>query len=131
MLLMDKEYKPNILWITADHLQGMQFSFKNECILPNIKKLISEGMHFTRTYTPAPVCCPARAMWVTGSYPWLNGMFTQNHSVPSITRDMYPDTESYAENLRKAGYQTGFNGKWHASRLRSPLDFGYDEMGHY
>ena len=123
--------KPNILWITTDHFQGAMLEPNGECILPNIRKLMSEGMCFNRTYTPAPVCCPVRATWVTGSYPWGNGMFTQNHSTPSITRDMYEIVESYAENLRKAGYKTGFNGKWHASMFRSPLDFGYDEMGYY
>ncbi|MCL2833541.1 MAG: sulfatase-like hydrolase/transferase [Treponema sp.] len=128
---MEKKKRPNILWITTDHLQGVFLYPDSECILPNLKKLISEGMHFPRTYTPMPVCCPVRAMWVTGSYPWLNGMFTQNHSDPSITRDMYPNVESYAKNLCEAGYKVGFNGKWHASRLRSPLDFGYEEMGHF
>lgn len=118
----------NILWITADHQQWQTIAGRSACKTPNLQRLVDEGMLFERAYTPAPVCCPVRAMWATGAWPWHNGVYTQVHSSPSLTRDMKPDAVSYAHQLRDAGFRTGFVGKWHASHFRSPLEFGYDEL---
>ena len=34
----------------------------------------------------------------------------------------------YSQRLRDAGYRLGYVGKWHASYLRTPLDFGFHEV---
>jgi arylsulfatase A-like enzyme len=39
---------------------------------------------------------------------------------------MAEDAVTYSQRLKEAGYRTGYVGKWHASRERGPLDFGYD-----
>jgi arylsulfatase A-like enzyme len=120
----------NVLWITTDHQQWQTIAGRSACQTPNIQRLINGGMLFNRSYTPMPVCCPVRAMWMSGAFPWHNGVFTQVDTAPSISRDMYPDVVTYAQRLREAGYRTGFLGKWHASHMRSPLDFGFDELSH-
>ena len=81
----------NILWITTDHQQWRTIAGRSACRTPNINRLVDEGMLFNRAYTPMPVCCPVRAMWMSGAFPWHNGVHTQVHSAPSLTRDMYPD----------------------------------------
>ena len=86
-------------------------------------------MLFNRSYTPCPLCCPARAMMLSGAYHWHNGVFNQVHSSPSVRRDMYPDVVTYSMRLKERGYRTGYVGKWHASFTRTPYDFAYDEMG--
>ncbi|MGH9470827.1 MAG: sulfatase/phosphatase domain-containing protein, partial [Terriglobia bacterium] len=63
-----------------------------------------------------------------GAYHWHNGVFNQVHSSPSVHRDMFPGVITYSQRLREAGYRQGYVGKWHASFLRMPLDFGYDEI---
>jgi len=118
----------NILWITTDHQQWQTIGGRSLCQTPNLQRLIDTGMLFNRSYTPMPVCCPVRAMWMSGAYPWHNGVFTQVHSAPSITRDMWPDVVTYSDQLKKAGYRLGFVGKWHASYRRTPLDFSFDEL---
>jgi arylsulfatase A-like enzyme len=118
----------NILWITTDHQQWRTVAGRSVCRTPNINRLIEEGMGFNRAYAPAPVCCPVRAMWMSGAYPWHNGVHTQVHSAPSITRDMFPDVVTYSQRLDDAGYRLGFVGKWHASHRRTPLDFGFHEV---
>jgi len=118
----------NILWITTDHQRWDTIAGRSECRTPNIQRLIDTGMIFDRAYAPMPVCCPVRAMWASGAYPWHNGVHTQVHSAPSLTRDMYADTMTYSQRLHEAGYRQGFVGKWHASFLRHPLDFGFDEL---
>jgi hypothetical protein len=47
-----------------------------------------EGLLFERSYTPSAVCCPARAMLLSGAYHWHNGVYNQVHSPPSRHRDM-------------------------------------------
>src|SRR3954471_8673179 len=38
--------------------------------MPNVQQLIAdEGTTFERTYSPDPICCPARATILTGDYP--------------------------------------------------------------
>ena len=118
----------NILWITTDQQQWQTIADRSACRMPNVQRLVDGGMLFNRAYTPMPVCCPVRAMWLSGAYPWHNGVHTQVHSPPSLTLDLYPDAVSYAQRLREAGYQQGFVGKWHASHLRTPLGFGFDDI---
>jgi arylsulfatase A-like enzyme len=118
----------NILWITADHQRWDTIAGRSPCRMPNVQRLVDTGTLFERAYSPMPVCCPVRAMWASGAYPWHNGVHTQVHSAPSLTRDMYPDVVTYSQRLHDAGWRLGFVGKWHASYERSPLDFGFDEV---
>ncbi len=118
----------NILWITTDHQQWRTIAGRSACRTPHIQRLVDSGITFNRAYTPMPVCCPVRAMWISGAYPWHNGVHTQVHSAPSLTRDMHPDVVTYSQRLREAGYRQGFVGKWHASYRRTPLDFGFNEI---
>ena len=37
-----------------------------------------EGVMFKRTYANVPVCCPARAILLTGTYPHVNGMMAND-----------------------------------------------------
>ncbi len=120
---------PNILHIMPDQHTWGTIAGRSECRTPNINKLAEEGILFNRSYTPCSVCCPARAMLITGSYQWHNGVFNQVHSAPSVSRDMYHDVVTYSQRIKEAGYQLGYVGKWHASHKRTPLDFGFDEIG--
>ena len=121
--------KPNILHIMPDQQIWASIANRSECRTPNINRLAREGMLFNRSYTPCPLCCPARAMILSGAYHWHNGVYNQVHSAPSVRRDMYKDVVTYSMRMKEAGYRMGYVGKWHASYLRTPYDFGYDEMG--
>jgi len=120
---------PNILLITMDGQLWETIADRSLCRTPNINRLARQGMLFNRSYTTNPLCCPARAMLLTGAFPWHNGVYNQVHSAPSLSRDMFPDVVTYSMKAKQAGYRTGYVGKWHASYKRTPLDFGYDEIG--
>lgn len=120
---------PNILQITMDGQQWETIANRSVCSTPNINRLVDEGMLFNRAYTTSPLCCPARAAILTGAYGWHNGVLNQVHSVPSVRRDMFENTVTYSMLAKKAGYNTGYVGKWHASWKRLPTEFGYDEFG--
>lgn len=121
--------RPNILHIMTDQQQWATIAGRSLCNTPNLNKLAAQGMLFERSYTPSAVCCPARAMILSGAYHWHNGIFNQIHSSPSVHRDMYPDVVLYSQRLREVGYQLGYTGKWHASWDRCPADFGYEMAG--
>src|ERR1700716_134569 len=120
--------RPNILHVMSDQQQWATIAGRSECRTPNLNRLAKAGLLFERSYTPSAVCCPARAMILSGGYHWHNGVYNQIHSSPSVHRDMFPDVVLYSQRLRDAGYQLGYVGKWHASWDRSPLDFGYQEI---
>jgi arylsulfatase A-like enzyme len=121
--------RPNILHIMTDQQQWATIADRSGCHTPNLNRLAAQGMLFERSYTPSAVCCPARAMILSGAYHWHNGVFNQIHSAPSVHRDMFPDVVLYSQRLREAGYQLGYTGKWHASWTRCPADFGYEMAG--
>jgi len=120
---------PNILHIMTDQQQWATIAGRSLCHTPNINSLVNGGMCFERSYTPSAVCCPARAMILSGAYHWHNGVFNQIHSSPSVHRDMYPQVVLYSQRLRDQGYQLGYTGKWHASWDRCAADFGYEMAG--
>jgi arylsulfatase A-like enzyme len=119
---------PNILHIMTDQQQWATLAGRSLCQTPHLNKLAQSGMLFERSYTPSAVCCPARAMILSGAYHWHNGVYNQIHSPPSVHRDMNPDVVLYSNRLRDAGYRLGYVGKWHASWVRTPLDFGFHEV---
>ena len=119
---------PNILHIMSDQQQWATIAGRSECRTPNLNRLAQAGMLFERSYTPSAVCCPARAMLLSGAYHWHNGVYNQIHSAPSVHRDLNADVVLYPQRLRDAGYRLGYVGKWHASWVRGPLQFGFHEV---
>ncbi len=120
--------RPNILHIQSDQQQWATVAGRSECRTPNLNRLASQGMLFERSYTPSAVCCPSRAMTLSGAYHWHNGVYNQIHSAPSVKRDLDADVVLYSQRLRDAGYRLGYVGKWHCSWVRTPADFGYHEL---
>jgi len=120
--------RPNILHIMTDQQQWATIAGRSPCRTPNLDRVAREGILFERSYTPSAVCCPAQAMILSGAYHWHNGVYNQVHSPPSVHRDLNADVVLYSQRLRDAGYRLGYVGKWHASYVRTPLDFGFHEM---
>ncbi|MEP6593273.1 MAG: sulfatase [Acidobacteriota bacterium] len=110
--------RPNILLILPDQLRAQSLGFmgNRDVRTPNIDRLASQGMVFRQTIANTPVCCPARAVLLTGRYAHRNGM------VANDLRLREGET-TLAELLKAAGYHTGFIGKWH-------LDGGPREPGY-
>ena len=61
--------RPNILWIVADDISP-NLSCYGETLIrtPHIDRLAAEGTRFSRAFTTAPVCSPARSGFITGMY---------------------------------------------------------------
>ena len=74
--------RPNILHIMTDQQQWATIAGRSGCRTPNYRPAGTRGLLFERSYTPSAVCCPARAMLLSGAYHWHNGVYNQVHSPP-------------------------------------------------
>ncbi|MEM6257167.1 MAG: sulfatase-like hydrolase/transferase [Planctomycetota bacterium] len=96
---------------------------------PHMDRLAAEGVRFTQAYAHA-VCCPARAMLLTGRYPQRSGVtrWTQGDMKAEFGVNMALDEVTLAEALRDAGYKTALFGKWHlgAAKTHGPTEQGFD-----
>lgn len=103
-----KQKRPNLLFVFADMMRGqdMRCAGNEQMITPNLDRFAQQGTRLTNAISTFPVCCPYRAMLLTGRFPLSNGVITNGPPLPE-------DQLCIAEVLKDAGYQTGYIGKWH------------------
>ncbi|MAR09621.1 MAG: N-acetylgalactosamine 6-sulfate sulfatase (GALNS) [Blastopirellula sp.] len=143
--------KPNVVLILADDLGWSDttlFGTTRFYKTPNIERLATRGMTFTRAYAASPLCSPTRASVLTGLNPARHGITAPTCHLPTVTLKATPritgppdakatvltsvsrlDTRYYtlAEMLQDNGYATGHFGKWHlGAEPYSPLQHGFD-----
>ncbi|MHC4591130.1 MAG: sulfatase family protein [Planctomycetota bacterium] len=105
--------RPNILFINVDQL-SMESLGVHGCPhvrTPNIDRLASRGVTFRESHTADPICCPARASWLTGRMSCEHAVVFNN---TPIVEDM-PDVGRW---LTDRGYETIHTGKWHVPGRR-------------
>lgn len=100
--------KPNIVFILADQLRASALSIYDEKNIntPNIDKLAEQGVVYENSISNCPVCTPYRAMLLTGKYPQTTG------HIINFVNTRY-DEIGWGDIYKKAGYSTGYVGKWH------------------
>jgi arylsulfatase A-like enzyme len=94
--------KPNILFILAG---GWRAQPLDDLRLPNLEALAKQGSQFDRLYTCYPSAAPARAALMTGRFPYAGGVPRDGARLPI-------DQPSIADQLKRAGYRTGYIGEW-------------------
>lgn len=128
---------PNIILIISDDHGWPDYGFMGHPVIrtPNLDRLASESMVYTRGYVPTPVCRPSLATLATGLYPHQHGI-TGNDPPgewPSIARDVesrasmervFARNETVMELLARSGYGSHQSGKWWEG---NPLDHGFTE----
>ena len=128
---------PNVVFILADDLgYGEVGCYGQEKIpTPNIDKLAVEGTRFTRHYSGAPVCAPARCVLMTGKHlgsAEIRGNRQAKFAFPEFKEGQHPisaEALTMAEVFRDAGYATAAMGKWGLGPVGStgdPNDQGFD-----
>ena len=105
--------KPNILFVFADQLRNhtMGYMQQEPVITPNFDRISGQGQYFTNAISNCPICTPFRAMLMTGRYPLTNKMIV--NSMLGLKQELSVDETCIAEVLKRAGYSTGYIGKWH------------------
>jgi len=127
--------KPNIVYILVDDAGYGDFGCYGQKTLltPNVDRLASEGMKFTRHYAGSTVCAPSRCTLMTG-------LHTGHSRVRGNGPGFVPNADLTAARLLKdAGYRTACIGKYGLG-LPLPLDdpqkkgfdyfFGYVDTAH-
>jgi arylsulfatase A-like enzyme len=104
--------KPNIVIVfTDDQGYGDLACYGNEKTkTPRLDKLADEGTRFTSFYAQT-VCGPSRSALLTGRYP-----------IRSKGWGMPASEITFAELIRKSGYQTACIGKWDVSNRKAIID---------
>jgi len=124
---------PNVIFILTDDQGTLDANCFGSTDLhtPSIDKIAANGVRFTQAYAHT-VCCPARAMLMTGRYPqrsnvnsWMQGRMRGPKGL-----NMFGSEVTIAETLQAAGYRTGLFGKWHlgAHTEHGPTEQGFDEF---
>ena len=104
--------RPNIIFILADDAGIGDFSAYG-CkygTTPNIDRLATEGMKFTRAYSGSAVCAPSRNVLMTGQHTG-HALRRANQSKIGLL-SLPPGQMTAARLLHDAGYATGGFGKW-------------------
>ena len=112
---------PNIVIVLADDQTWSDSGVYGnpDVYTPNIDRLASEGMRFTRAFTGTAMCAPSRQQLYTGLYPIRNGAYPNGSWVNEGTR-------SIVHYLQDLGYRTGITGKTHVG---PPDSFPWEILG--
>ena len=99
----------NVLFIAVDdlnhwvgHLDGHPGTRT-----PNIDRLASEGVTFSRAYAAAPLCNPSRVSLLTGVMPARSGVYGNFEEL----REQLPDAVTLPQYFRRHGYSVKGGGK--------------------
>lgn len=123
--------KPNIVLIQADDLVRSDIRY-----MPKVRALFQRGgSTFTNHNAPYPLCGPARAALLTGQLAHNNRVlanFRANDGGHYRLRDLpgrLSERNSLAPWMKKAGYRTGFVGKYlndYGTLDRTEIPAGWD-----
>ena len=101
--------RPNIIFLLSDDQTSIATGCygNTQVVTPNMDKLASEGVRFANHYNTTSICMASRACIMTGMYEYKTGCnFMHGPLKPELFEQSYPVL------LRKAGYFTGFAGKF-------------------
>ena len=114
--------KPNLVLIIADDMNWDDCGAYGHPAIrtPNIDQLASEGLLFQHAYLTTNSCSPSRSSILTGKYPHNTGAEQLHWPLPE-------GSQTFAAELKKAGYYTAAAGKWHlGDAVRDHFDRIYE-----
>ncbi|MDA0195025.1 MAG: sulfatase-like hydrolase/transferase [Bacteroidetes bacterium] len=121
----------NVIFIIGDDHTKSALSMNNHKLVktPNLDRLASQGVSFSRAYCNSPICSPSRQSMLTGKYPHATGV--------TLLFTPFQDSrnETIAEHLSKNSFKTALVGKSHFNEwIWGPLyadtspDFGFQTI---
>ena len=116
--------KMNVVFLLADDLRWNTLGCMGNPMLitPNIDQLSREGVRFTNACVTTSICMVSRASILSGQY-------MSRHHVTQFNVELSDKglSETYPAVLRKAGYWTGYIGKYGVGKVRD-RDFDYSTV---
>lgn len=98
----------NVVFILSDdhRYDAMSFLGHQFAKTPVMDSLAKHGAYVKNALVTTALCSPSRASILTGLYTFRHRVIDNNRPIP-------PGTVYFPQYLQKAGYSTGFIGKWH------------------
>jgi arylsulfatase A-like enzyme len=139
--LVAADRPPNIIFVLADDLGWTDVGcFGSKYYeTPNLDRLAAQGMRLTNHHH-CQNCAPTRSALLSGQYGARTGTYTVGsigrfnwqsrplRPVDNVTK-LSLDRDTFADQLKAAGYATGMFGKWHLGGTPEyhPAKRGFDE----
>lgn len=128
----DQSQRPNIILLLGDDHRGDALGCMGNAVVktPHLDRMAAEGVLFQRHFCTTPICCTSRASIMLGQY-------ASTHGIHDFSKPLSPEQveRSYFSILRKAGYYTGFIGKFGVGKTMPETSFdvwnGFGGQGHY
>lgn len=124
---------PNFLFLLTDDQRWDALGCMGNRIIqtPHVDALARQGATFTNMFVTTPICVTSRASI-------FSGLYARCHGIHTFRRRFSPTqfAATYPEMLRKAGYRTGFVGKYGLDEPPEPRDkfddwHGFLGQGHF
>lgn len=122
--------RPNILVFMTDHQRGDTILPNSPVKTPNIDRFRRHAVTFSNAWCPSPHCCPSRATFFSGLYPSEHGVWNNVDVSNTLSRKPFDNVRMFSEDLKDAGYQMYFSGKWHVSAEKGPDAYGFELVHH-
>lgn len=116
---MKKPMNLVVIWTDQQRADTLTVNGNTQIKMPNLDAFCEEAAVFRCTYVTQPVCTPSRASVMTGLYPHICEMTTNN----LVLKDIYP---TIVKMLPKDKYRSCYNGKWHLGN-ETVKQHGFDE----
>jgi N-acetylglucosamine-6-sulfatase len=113
----------NIIFILSDDHRYDFMGFMEESPTwletPALDRMAAGGAHLKNAFVTTSLCSPSRASILTGQY-------MHHHRVVDNQRAVPKGTVFFPQYLQKAGYTTGYVGKWHMGHDNDEPRPGFD-----
>jgi len=122
--------RPNIIFVFSDEHRwsSLPFTEMPQVVAPNMGRMAREGTRFDNCCSTSPICVPYRGMLITGQWPHqsscISNEYFGNGDVIGV------DAPTVAHTFKKAGYVTGYVGKWHLKH-KTVYNAGFDYFKHW
>lgn len=120
--------QPNILFIHSDQHRFDSLGCNGNRLVrtPNLDRLAAGGVNFSHAFATVPICSPARASLMTGSWPTRHGCLC----IP--TSEMWQPARRELPMLpvlmKEVGYSQAWCGKFHKEVEGEPADYGVEDF---
>ena len=106
--------------LSDDHrFDAMSFLGHQFAETPVMDSMAANGAYLKNALVTTSLCSPSRASILTGLYTFRHRVIDNNRAIP-------PGTVYFPQYLQKAGYSTGFFGKWHMGGESDEPQPGWD-----
>ncbi len=128
--------RPNILWLIGEDFSPDLGCYGTTAVsTPNLDKLASQGVRYTRCFTTAPVCSASRSAFMTGMYQTTIGAHNHRshrddgYQLPAGVRvitDWLREAGYFTANIRELPAELGLRGSgktdWNFTYAGQPFD---------